>query len=304
MKQFKSIVHSAAKKGTGRVVVAGGDDPSSLQAVQMAMRENMVEAILVGDAKTIQRECGQMGFHPQEIVDAQSPQEIAEKSVRAIHEKGANTLMKGSIKTADLLRAVLDKQWGLRKAPLLSHAAVLDVPILDRLIFVTDGGMVIHPTLEEKVTLIRNAVELAMSLGIPVPRVACITAVEVVNPSMPETLDAALLAKMNERGQIPDCVVEGPLGIDIALSERAAKIKKVESVVAGKADILLVPDIHSGNFLGKSVEYIGGGTIAGLIMGAQVPVVIVSRADQADAKLASLALATLMAPKQGGNEDA
>ncbi len=304
MRQFESIVHSAGKKGTGRVVVAGGDDPSSLQAVQMAVRENMVEAILVGDAQAIQRECAQIGFHPEEIMDAQSPQAIAEKSVRAIHEKGANILMKGSIKTADLLRAVLDKQWGLRKAPLLSHVAVLDVPILDRLIFVTDGGMVIHPTLEEKVTLIRNAVELAKSLGVQTPRVACLAAVEVVNPSMPETLDAALLAKMNQRGQIPDCVVEGPLGIDIALSERAAKIKKIEGAVAGKADILLVPDIHSGNFLGKSAEYIGGGTIAGLIMGAQVPVVIVSRADQADAKLASLALATLMAPKQGGNTDA
>lgn len=294
------MIDAATSLKEGLTIVAGGDDPSSLQAVQSAVDAGMGDVVLVGDTKTIRRECEKLSFSPREILDAQDPQSIAQTSVKAVHQLGAQVLMKGSIKTSDLLKAVLNKEWGLRKNPLLSHVAVLDVPILDRLIMVTDGGMVIRPTLEEKITIIQNAVELARGVGIQLPKVAVIAAVELVNPSMPETLDAALLTKMNGRGQIKGCIVEGPLGIDIALSERSAQIKKVTGEVPGKADILLVPDIHSGNFLGKSAEYLGGGAIAGLIMGAQVPVVIVSRADQADSKLASIAMATMMAQEKQG----
>ena len=168
-------------------------------------------------------------------------------------------------------------------------------PALDRLILVTDGGMIIKPTLEQKVSIIKNAVKVAKMIGIEMPRVACIAAVETVNPDMPETMEAAILAKMNQRGQIKDCIVDGPLGLDNAINMMAAKVKKVEGEVAGRADILLVPDIHSGNFLGKAAVYLAGGRIAGVVVGARAPIVIVSRADSADSKLCSLGLASLLA---------
>ncbi|MDN5360446.1 MAG: phosphate butyryltransferase [Thermotogaceae bacterium] len=171
--------------------------------------------------------------------------------------------------------------------------AVASTKTLNKIVAITDGGMNLKPSLEEKISIIDNAVSLMRSLGVEKPKVAPIAAVELVNPKMPETLDAALLSKMNQRNQIKNCIVEGPLGLDNALSKFAAQIKGIRSEVAGNADILLVPDIHSGNFLGKSVEYIGGGTIGGLIMGAKVPIVIVSRADKAQAKLTSIALGVM-----------
>jgi phosphate butyryltransferase len=189
----------------------------------------------------------------------------------------------------------LNKDWGLRTGNVLSHCAVLDTPHLDKLIFVTDGGMIIRPDLNQKVSIINNTVKLAKSIGIETPKVGVIAAVEVINPDMPETQEAAILTQMNRRGQIKDCIVDGPLGIDNALNMTAAKIKKVTGEVAGQADILLVPDIHSGNFLGKSAVYLAGGKIAGLILGCSAPIVVVSRANDAQSKMASLALGVLNA---------
>lgn len=199
--------------------------------------------------------------------------------------------MKGLVKTSTLLKAVLDKEFGLRTDRLLSHVAVVEVPGVNRLIFVTDGGMVIRPTLEQKVQIIQNAVEVARKLGYEIPKVGLIAAVETVNPDMPETMEAAIIAKMNERGQIKNCKIDGPLGIDNALSIYAAEVKGVKGDVAGHADILVVPDIHSGNFLGKSAVYFANGRIAGIIAGAKVPVIVISRADTSDSKFASIALA-------------
>jgi phosphate butyryltransferase len=176
---------------------------------------------------------------------------------------------------------------------LLSHVALVETPYLDRLLLISDGGMIIHPDLTQKVQIIYNALEVAKNLEIKTPKVALLAAAEVVNPDMPETIDAAILTQMNKRDQIKGCIVDGPLALDNAISEQAAKIKNINSEVAGKADILIVPDIHSGNLLGKSAVYFSGGNVAGIVVGAKAPIVLVSRADNDQSKLAALALGVL-----------
>jgi phosphate butyryltransferase len=264
-----------------------------LKAVKEATDMGIINCLLVGNSKIIAEKCDEIGFSSYKITESNSDAETAEKSVKLISSGEGTVLMKGMIKTAKLLKAALNKDWGLRTGCLLSHVAVASTPVLKKLVAITDGGMNLVPTLEEKVDIINNAVSLMKTLGVDIPKVAPIAAVEVVNSKMQPTVDAAILSQMNNRGQIKNCIVDGPLGLDLALSAFAAEVKGIKGEVAGNADILLVPDIHSGNFLGKSVEYIGGGTIGGLIMGAKVPIVIVSRADKAEAKLASIALGVM-----------
>jgi len=300
MRNFEELLLEAKKCGRKDLILAGADDVEALKAVEVAAELGLVRPVLVGNKELILNKLENFSLKDYELSEADSAEEIAEKSVMRSKPVINKILMKGSIKTAYLLKAVLNKEWGLRTGNLLSHVVAADIEGYDRLLFITDGGMVIKPSIEEKVQIIENAVSLAFSIGIETPKVACVTAVEVINPSIPETLDCAILSKMNQRGQIKGCKVEGPLGLDYALSEFAAKIKKVEGDVAGKADILLVPDINSGNFLGKSVEYFAGGKIAGLIMGAMVPIIIVSRADKSESKLASILLAIVNS--KGGKE--
>ena len=264
-----------------------------MKALAESCKMGLTQAILVGNSKKIEENLKNTPINDCQILHTETSEETAEKSVKYISEGTGTVLMKGMIKTAILLKAVLNKEWGLRSGKLLSHVAVASTKTLHKIIAITDGGMNLKPTLEEKVSIIDNAVSLMISLGIEKPKVAPLAAVEVVNQKMPETLEAAILSKMYERNQIKNCIVEGPLGLDIALSKFAANVKGITGDVAGDADILLVPDIHSGNFLGKSVEYIGGGTIGGLIMGAKVPIIIVSRADKAQAKLTSIALGVM-----------
>jgi phosphate butyryltransferase len=277
-----------------RVVVVGAEDTEALNAVSAAHDEGFADPVLVGDKEIIQENLKKIG-KTFDIVHAENSQDTAEKGIRLVSSGAADVVMKGNIKTSILLKAALNKDWGLRTGNVLSHCAVLDTPYLDKLIFVTDGGMIIRPDLNQKVSIINNAVKLAKSLGIETPKVGVIAAVEVVNPDMPETKDAAILTQMNRRGQIKDCIVDGPLGIDNALDMTAAKIKKVTGEVAGQADILLVPDIHSGNFIGKSAVYLAGGKIAGIILGCSAPIVVASRANDAQSKMASLALGVLNA---------
>src|SRR6056297_92637 len=293
MKDFNELFDKLKEAKKQKVVLAGAEDQEAMKALAESCEKGLTQAILVGNSQKIQENLKSINLNDYEIIHANTSEETAEKSVKFISEGPGTVLMKGMIKTAILLKAVLNKEWGLRSGKLLSHVAVASTKSLEKLIAITDGGMNLKPTLEEKVSIIDNAVSLMRSLGIDTPKVASIAAVEVVNPKMPETLDAALLSKMNQRNQIKNCVIEGPLGLDNALNQFAAKIKGIEGEVAGNADILLVPDIHSGNFLGKSVEYIGGGIIGGLIMGAKIPIIIVSRADKAQAKLTSIALGVM-----------
>jgi phosphate butyryltransferase len=293
MKDFKELLEQLKSVEKQTLVLAGAEDIEALKAVKEAFDLGIINSILVGNSEKIKQNCETIRFMDYEIVETSSDVETAEESVKLISTGKGTVLMKGMIKTAILLKAALNKEWGLRTGRLLSHVAVASTPVLKKLVAITDGGMNLEPTLEEKVDIIANAVELMKTLGVETPKVAPLAAVEVVNPKMPSTVDGAILSQMNNRGQIKGCIIDGPLGLDNALSEFAAKVKKISGEVAGNADILLVPDIHSGNFLGKSVEYIGGGTIGGLIMGAAVPIVIVSRADKAEAKLASIALGVM-----------
>lgn len=292
-KNFKELIDRIRDLGkVKRVVLVGSEDIEGIKALKKAKSEGIADAILVGDREKTMEIQKQLGTEFP-VIDAGTPAEASEKGVKLISSGEADILMKGLVKTAVLLKAVLNKEWGLRSGKLLSHIAAMDIPTMDKLVFVSDGGMVIKPDLQQKAAIIENAVNFMHQLGYEKPRVALITAVEVVNPDMPETIDAAVLAKMAERKQLPSCYLDGPLGIDNALNEYAAKVKKVSGEVAGKADLLIVPDIHSGNFLGKSAVYLAGGTIAGLILGASAPIVIVSRADTENSKLASIALSVL-----------
>jgi phosphate butyryltransferase len=202
--------------------------------------------------------------------------------------------MKGLIPTADLLRAVLDKEFGLRTGRVLSHAATFEISGFERLLTVTDGGMNLAPALAQKADIIQNSVALVNALGISPVKVAALAAVEVVNPDMPATLDAAMLAKMAERGQIKGAIVDGHLALDNAISAEAAAHKGIKSPVAGNVDVLLVPDINAGNVLGKSLIYFAKAKMAGLILGAARPVVVTSRADTHEGKVLSIALGALL----------
>ncbi|GAB6189686.1 phosphate butyryltransferase [Marinitoga arctica] len=292
MKTLKDVIEKAKTVSKKRVVVVGAEDKEALKAVSAAYEEGFIEPVLVGKKEIIEENLKEIGKE-FDIIDARTEEAAAEQGVRLVSSGAADIVMKGLIKTSKLLKAVLNKEWGLRTGSVLSHVAIIETEGLDSLKLVTDGGMIIKPTLDQKVAIINNAVGLAHSMGIENPKVALLAAVEVVNPDMPETLDAAIITQMNKRGQIKGCTIDGPLALDNALSEIAAKIKKINSEVAGHADILVVPDIHAGNVLGKSAVYLANGKIAGLVLGAKAPIVIVSRADTAESKLASLALAVL-----------
>ncbi|MEJ5257004.1 MAG: bifunctional enoyl-CoA hydratase/phosphate acetyltransferase [Fervidobacterium sp.] len=288
LRSLNDIIEMA--KGKNKVIaIAGAEDKEAIKAVHEAS-ELGVSALLFGKKEIIEKNLAEVGADFP-IIDCRTDEESSKEAVKAVVEGRAHIVMKGLVKTSTLLKAVLDKECGLRTDRLLSHVAVVEVPGVNRLIFITDGGMVIKPTLEQKVQIIENAVSVAKKLGYEMPKVGLIAAVETVNPDMPETLEASVIAKMNERGQIKNCKIDGPLGIDNALSVYAAEVKGVKGDVAGHADILVVPDIHSGNFLGKSAVYFANGRIAGIIAGAKAPVIVISRADTSDSKFASIALA-------------
>ena len=273
-----------------------GDD--ALAAVARAGREGVVKAVLVGDGARIRTLAEQDGcdLSGVTIVEEKNDEKAVERSVRMVSSGEADLLMKGLVKTSTLLKAVLDKEWGLRTGSLLSHLFLFEIPVMDRrVIGISDGGMNTYPDLSAKAKIIENAVSCYHKIGVPQPRIAALAAVEAVNPDMQATLDAAALAKMNERGQIRGCIVHGPLALDNAVSEESAKIKGISSPVAGNADMLLVPDIESGNFVGKVLLYMTGGKGAGVILGARKPIVLTSRFDSMETKLLSIALGAVVA---------
>jgi len=292
MKNFEELLNRAKSKPTKNVVLVCAEDLEALKALSKANEEGVANPVLVGNKEVIKKNLEIVG-KDFDIIEAETPQESAEKGVRLVSSGAGDLLMKGKIKTSELLKAVLNNDWGLKTGNLLSHVAVVETPYLDRLLIISDGGMIIKPDLTQKVQIIYNALEVAKNMEIQTPKVAILAAVEVVNPNMPETMDAAILTQMNKRGQIKGCIVDGPLALDNAINEQAAKIKNINSEVAGKADILIVPDIHSGNLLGKSAVYLAGGNVAGIVVGAKAPVVLVSRADNDQSKLAAVTLGVL-----------
>lgn len=295
IKTLDELLELAKKNEKKTLSVAVAQDKEVLTAVSDAVNMGIVNAVLVGDQEKIIKIADENGLDisKAKIIDEKDITKAAAKAVEIVSSGEAQYIMKGLLGTADILRAVLNKEAGLRGKGLLSHVMIYSVPNYHKLLFLTDGGMVPYPTLEEKVGILNNALQVAHSIGIDMPKVAPICAVEVVNPGMQATLDASVLTQMNKRGQIKGCIVDGPLGFDNAISKEAAEHKGIKSDVAGDADILLVPNIESGNFIGKTMTYFGNGLSAGIIVGAKCPVVLVSRADSAKSKLYSIALGSI-----------
>ncbi|HDR6214749.1 MULTISPECIES: phosphate butyryltransferase [Bacillus cereus group] len=298
--KLEYLIDQAAGQPKKTVAVAVAEDHEVIEAVAKAIKLQLAQFRLYGNQEKIMgmlQEHGLQTSEHVEVIAAMSSAEAAELSVKAVRNGEADVLMKGNIPTANILKAVLNKEWGLRKGSVLSHVAAFEVPNYDRLIFVTDAAMNIAPDVTQKAAIIQNTVEVARAIGIDLPKVAPIAAVEVVNPAMQATIDAAMLTQMNRRGQIKDCIVDGPLALDNAVSQIAAEHKGIVSDVAGKADILLVPTIEAGNVLYKSLVYFADAKVGALIAGAKAPIVLTSRADSAETKVYSLALAVATASK-------
>lgn len=296
IKRLEELLDISKEMDKKTLSVAAAHDKEVLEAVTEAVKLGIVDAILVGDENKIKRIAEEENYTLTniQIIDEKDVKKAASKAVELVVQGRAHFIMKGMMNTSDILKAVLNKEKGLKKEELLSHVMVYDVPTYHKLIMLTDGGMVPYPELKDKIAIINNAVKIAHALNISDPKVAPICAVETVNPSMQATIDASALAQMNKRGQIKDCIIDGPLALDNAISREAAKHKGIISEVAGDADVLLVPNIESGNFLGKSLTYFAKAENAGVIVGAKCPVVLVSRADSAKSKLYSIALGAVI----------
>ena len=282
-----------------RLAVAVAQDKAVMTAVYAAAEQGIVKPLLIGDREEIMRmgrECG-LPVREQEVVDAPDKEHACMKAAEMVRDQRADLLMKGLVDTSLIMRAVLNHENNLKKSALISHVAVMEVPGVDRLLYVTDSAMNIAPTLDQKAAILENAVEVAHALGNPLPKAAILCAVETVNPKMPCTAEARALSLQNRDGRFKGCVVDGPLALDNAVSEEAARHKGIHSPVAGCADILLVPDIEAGNLLNKSLEYFSHAKKAGVMMGAKIPVVLTSRATSSQSKLYSIALGVLIASK-------
>ncbi len=277
--------------------VAHPCDESSLRGAVEAAEANLIKPMLVGPRVRIEavaRERG-IGLKGLEIVDAPHSEASAASAVALVREGRAEALMKGSLHTDELMGAVVKRDTGLRTARRISHCFIMDVPGHPHPLIITDAAVNIAPTLKEKVDIVQNAIDLARALGAKEVRVAILSAMETVNPDVPSTLEAAALCKMADRGQITGGILDGPLALDNAINLEAAQIKKIHSPVAGRANVLVVPDLEAGNMLAKSLSFLAGADAAGIVVGARVPVILTSRADSLATRLASCAIATLVA---------
>lgn len=296
-KNFDDLLKKVNDCSTKKVAVAVAQDEPVLEAVKAAKEKGIADAILVGDEVKI-REIAEkinMDLTQFEIVNVENPNKAALEAITLVSSGKADMVMKGLVDTATFLRCVLNKEVGLRTGKLMSHVSVFEIEGIDRLILLTDAAFNTYPDLKAKVQILNNSVDVAHACGIELPKVAPVCAVEVVNPDMPATIDASLLSKMNDRGQIKGCIVDGPLALDNALSEEAAKHKGVTGEVAGKADIILLPNIETANVMYKTLTYTAKSRNGGLLVGTSAPVILTSRADSFETKVYSIALAALVA---------
>lgn len=297
IKNFDELIKVAKERGPKTLSVACAQDDGVMMAVENARKAGIIEAILVGDQEAIAEVAKQQNIDLKnyEIVDIKDMTEASYKAVELVSSGKAHLVMKGLVDTSIVLKAVLDKEIGLRTGNGLSHVAVFDVPNFPRLLYVTDAAMNIAPDAATKKQIIENSVVVANALDLENPNVGIICAKEKVNPKMPATVDAELLVNMNKNGELKGCTVGGPFALDNAVSEEAARIKGMKDPMAGKVDILLCPTIEAGNILYKTLSFLAGARSAGIIVGAKAPVVLTSRADDDDSKLNSIALGVLMA---------
>jgi phosphate acetyltransferase len=277
--------------------VAHPCDESSLRGAVDAAKIGLIAPILVGPRARIEAVAREhkIDISAYPIVDAPHSQASAEKAVELVREGKAEALMKGSLHTDELMGAVVRRETGLRTSRRISHCFIMDVPSYEQTLIVTDAAVNIAPTMEDKVHIIQNAIDLAHAIRFDEVRVAILSAMETVNPSVPSTVEAAALCKMADRGQITGAIVDGPLALDNAISLESKAIKKIDSPVAGRANVLVVPDLEAGNMLAKSLSFLAGADAAGIVLGARVPIILTSRADSVMARLASCGVAALVA---------
>ena len=302
-RRYRQLIEMTKGLEPIRTAVVHPVDTVSLLGAVEAARAKLIVPVLVGPEHKIRAAAAQaqLDLSPYEIVATEHSDAAAEAAVAMARSGKAEALMKGALHTDELMRAVVDHERGLRTARRISHVFAIDAPGYPRPLFVTDAAMNIYPTLADKHDIVQNAIDLAHALGIPQPRVAILSAVETVTESIRSTLDAAALCKMADRGQITGGIVDGPLAFDNAVSEEAAKTKGIVSPVGGRADIFVVPDLEAGNMLAKQLGYLAGAEMAGIVLGARVPIILTSRADKTLARLGSCAIALLLARhKLGG----
>ena len=294
LSDLRQLVGSSEKPGR-KLALAVSQDYFSLNAVHEAYKAGFVEPVLIGDHEETFQIIHERGYEFDDVmfVDEPDPAKCVEIAVRMVHEGEAHILMKGKVSTPVLLKGVLNKEWGLRTGGLLNHIAFFEVPTYHKIIAVTDVAMNIAPSLRDKIGIVENSVKYLNNLGIEKPKVAVLGAIEMVNESMQATTDAALLSKMNQRDQIKNCLIDGPLALDNAVSFESAHHKNIKSEVAGDTDLLLMPDIEVGNVLYKSLVFFANAMVASVILGASAPIVLTSRSDTEESKFNSILLAVL-----------
>jgi phosphate butyryltransferase len=297
---FAQLMEVAREIGPKTVAIAAAHDKEILLAAQDAEAQDLAECILVGDRAVITciAQEDSIDIRRMMIIHEPEPNQAARKVMELVRLGHAQMAMKGKIETGDFLRAALDKQVGLRLGRLLTHVGIFEIPGFDRLLFVSDAGVVVAPTMEQKIEIVQNAIFVAQRLGVEQPKVAILAATEMVNPKIPTTLDAANLSKMADRGQIKGGLIDGPLALDNAISLESAHIKGIKSDVAGRADILIPPDVEAANVLAKAITYFAKGNMAGVVVGGKSPLIVVSRSDPHQTKLVSIALGVLLATRE------
>jgi phosphate acetyltransferase len=301
--KYERLIARCTSLAPARAAVAHPCDESSLRAAIDAAKANLITPILVGPHVRIEAVARQHGIDISslEVVDAPHSEASAMAAVALVREGKAEALMKGSLHTDELMGAVVRRDTGLRTARRISHCFIMDVPGHPEPLIITDAAVNIAPSLRDKVDIVQNAIDLARDLGVTDVRVAILSAMETVNPDVPSTLEAAALCKMADRKQITGGVLDGPLALDNAISLEAAQIKRIDSPVAGRANVLVVPDLEAGNMLAKSLSFLAGADAAGIVLGARVPIILTSRADSVMTRLASCAVAALVANARRAN---
>lgn len=295
-KSFCDLINNVSNEKIKKVVVvAAADDEHVLEAVFKAKEDGFLDYILVGNKASI-LEKGKTLFcsiEDADIVEASNDQEAAYKAVELIRNGKGDFLMKGKMETEVLLKEVVNKETGIGKGRLMSHMCIMEIPAYHKIMGFTDGGMIINPTLEEKIGIIENSLEMFRNLGVESPKIAAVTAIEAVNPKMIDTVDAAELKEMSLEGRFGDCYIEGPISCDLTFSKESAAIKGFESPVTGDADIMLVPNITTGNILTKALIYLAGAKMAGCILGAKTPIALPSRGSTFEEKYYSLVICAI-----------
>jgi phosphotransacetylase len=295
--KYERLLARCEKLSPVPTAVAHPCEATALSGAVEAFQRGLIIPLLVGPSGSIAKTAASSGIDLKqlEIIDVPHSHAAAEKAVALVREGRAEILMKGSLHTDELMAAVVSRESGLRTGRRISHVFIMDVPTYHKALVITDGAINIAPTLEDKIDICQNAIDLAISLGVEKPKVAILAAVETVTSKMPATIDAAALCKMAERGQIKGGLLDGPLAFDNAISKEAAKTKGIQSSVAGDPDILLAPDLEAGNMIAKQLSFLANADSAGMVLGARVPIILTSRADSVRSRIASCAVAVLVA---------